>query len=250
MLAAEAGAEGVFGMRFLVTGGAGFIGSALTRHIIGATAHEVVVVDKLTYAGNLDSLASVADDARYRFIRADIVDGASMRDIFAAVEPDAIIHLAAETHVDRSIDGAGAFIQTNLVGTAALLEVALAYWRGLPGPRRDSFRFHHVSTDEVFGSLDGGDGIFTEASPYRPNSPYAASKAGSDHLVRAWHRTYGLPVVLSNCSNNYGPYQFPEKLIPLMILNSLEGKTLPVYGQGQQRARLALSSRTMYARCC
>ncbi len=220
-------------MRFLVTGGAGFIGSALTRHIIGATEHEAVVVDKLTYAGNVDSLAPIADDRRYRFIRADIADGARMRDIIAASEPDAIIHLAAETHVDRSIDGAGAFIQTNLVGTSVLLDAALAWWRSLPPPRRDAFRFHHVSTDEVFGSLDTGAGIFTEVSPYRPNSPYAASKAGSDHLVRAWHRTYGLPVVLSNCSNNYGPYQFPEKLIPLMILNGLEGKPLPVYGQGQ-----------------
>ena len=220
-------------MRFLVTGGAGFIGSALTRHIIAATGHEVVVVDKLTYAGNLDSLAPIADDRRYRFIRADIAEGPRMRDILDAVEPDAIIHLAAETHVDRSIDGAGAFIQTNLVGTSVLLDAALAYWRGLPAARRDAFRFHHVSTDEVFGSLDSGDGIFTEASPYRPNSPYAASKAGSDHLVRAWHHTYGLPTVLSNCSNNYGPYQFPEKLIPLMILNALEGKALPVYGQGE-----------------
>ena len=220
-------------MRFLVTGGAGFIGSALTRHIVGATAHEAVVVDKLTYAGNLDSLAPVADDDRYRFIRADIADGPRMRDLVEAAMPDVIIHLAAETHVDRSIDGAGAFVQTNLVGTSVLLDVALAYWRSLPAGRRDAFRFLHVSTDEVFGSLDGGAGAFAETSSYRPNSPYAASKAGSDHLVRAWHRTYGLPVVISNCSNNYGPYQFPEKLIPLMILNGLEGKKLPVYGQGQ-----------------
>ncbi len=220
-------------MRFLVTGGAGFIGSALVRHIVGATAHEVVVIDKLTYAGNLDSLAAVADDGRFRFIRADIGDGPRMRDILEAVEPDAIVHLAAETHVDRSIDGAGAFIQTNLVGTSVLLDAALAYWLSLPANRRNAFRFHHVSTDEVFGSLDTASGIFTEASPYRPNSPYAASKAGSDHLVRAWHRTYGLPVVLSNCSNNYGPYQFPEKLIPLMILNGLEGKPLPIYGRGE-----------------
>lgn len=220
-------------MRFLVTGGAGFIGSALARHIVNATAHEVTVVDKLTYAGNLDSLAGVADDPRFRFIRADIADGPRMGDILEASAPDTIVHLAAETHVDRSIDGAGAFIQTNIVGTSVLLDAALAYWRGLPARGRDNFRFHHVSTDEVFGSLDSGAGIFTETSPYRPNSPYAASKASSDHLVRAWHRTYGLPVVLSNCSNNYGPYQFPEKLIPLMILNGLEGKTLPVYGQGR-----------------
>ena len=220
-------------MRFLVTGGAGFIGSALVRHIVGATEHEAVVIDKLTYAGNLDSLAAVADDRRFRFIRADIGDGPRMRDILEAAEPDAIVHLAAETHVDRSIDGAGAFIQTNLVGTSVLLDAALAYWLGLPANRRNAFRFHHVSTDEVFGSLDAAAGTFTEASPYRPNSPYAASKAASDHLVRAWHRTYGLPVVLSNCSNNYGPYQFPEKLIPLMILNGLEGKTLPVYGRGE-----------------
>ena len=220
-------------MRFLVTGGAGFIGSALVRHIIGATVHEAVVIDKLTYAGNLDSLAPVADDKRYRFIRADIADGPRMRDVIEAIEPDAIIHLAAETHVDRSIDGAGAFVQTNIVGTSVLLDGALAYWRRLPAGRREAFRFHHVSTDEVFGSLDTGDGVFTEVSPYRPNSPYAASKAASDHLVRAWHRTLGLPVVLSNCSNNYGPYQFPEKLIPLMTLSALEGKPLPVYGRGE-----------------
>ncbi len=221
-------------MRFLVTGGAGFIGSAVVRHLIAETAHEAVAVDKLTYAGNLDSLAPVAGDNRFRFVRADICDGSRMRDLIEATAPDVIMHLAAESHVDRSIDGAGAFIQTNVVGTSVLLDAALAFWRRLPPARRDRFRFHHISTDEVFGSLEtASDAAFTEETPYRPNSPYAASKAASDHLVRAWNRTYGLPVVLSNCSNNYGPYQFPEKLIPLTILNGLEGKRLPVYGRGE-----------------
>lgn len=217
--------------RFIVTGGAGFIGSCVVRLLIGETGHEVLVVDKLTYAGNLDSLAPAASDARYRFLRADICDRAAMQEAVRAFRPDVILHLAAESHVDRSIDGPDDFIRTNVNGTATLLQVALDYWQSLEPERRAQFRFLHVSTDEVFGSL-GSKGIFREDNPYRPNSPYAASKAASDHLVRAWHHTYGLPVVLTNSSNNYGPYQFPEKLIPLMILNALEGKPLPVYGSG------------------
>ena len=228
----SAGARGRMVKRFLVTGGAGFIGSALVRHIVGNTPHHVAVVDKLTYAGNLDSLKPVASSDRYRFFRDDIADADRMRAIVDSVAPDAIIHLAAESHVDRSIEGAAAFVTTNLIGTFALLEAALGYWRGLPpGPKRD-FRFHHVSTDEVFGAL-GATGRFDESTPYRPNSPYSATKAGSDHLVRAWHETYGLPAVVSNCSNNFGPYQFPEKLVPLTILNALEGRELPVYGEGK-----------------
>jgi dTDP-glucose 4,6-dehydratase len=218
--------------RYLVTGGAGFIGSALVRHLIATTAHEVVVLDKLTYAGNLESLVSVVGNPRYRFVRGDIADRTLVGNLLAEFRPNAIIHLAAESHVDRSIDAAADFIQTNIVGTYALLEEALTYWRSLAQAEQDRFRFHHVSTDEVFGALDA-DGAFDEASPYRPTSPYAASKAGSDHLVRAWHHTFGLPIVVSNCSNNYGPYQFPEKLIPLMILNCLEGEKLPVYGRGE-----------------
>jgi dTDP-glucose 4,6-dehydratase len=217
--------------RFLVTGGAGFIGSAVVRHLIENTAHHVLVVDKLTYAGNLDNLASVASNERYRFAQADICSSRDMRDILDSFRPDVLMHLAAESHVDRSIDGPGDFIQTNVVGTFMLLQAALAFWRTLNGEERARFRFHHVSTDEVFGSL-GRDGFFTEETPYSPNSPYSASKASSDHFVRAWYHTYGLPVVLSNCSNNYGPYHFPEKLIPLVTLNALEGKPVPVYGDG------------------
>ncbi len=219
-------------MTILVTGGAGFIGSAVVRRLIGETESMVVNLDKLTYAGNLESLAEVGDHPRYRFERVDICDAARVRRIFEEYQPDAVLHLAAESHVDRSIDGPAEFIQTNLVGTFVLLEEARRYWSALPDERRPSFRFLHVSTDEVFGSL-GPAGFFTEETPYHPNSPYSASKAGSDHLVRAWHHTYGLPVLLTNCSNNYGPYQFPEKLIPLMILNAVAGRPLPVYGRGE-----------------
>jgi dTDP-glucose 4,6-dehydratase len=219
-------------MRILVTGGAGFIGSAVTRHIIERTDDEVCVLDKLTYAGNLNSLAPVAADPRYAFVRADICDRKAVDRVFADFVPDAVMHLAAESHVDRSIDGPAAFIATNVVGTFTMLEAALAYWRSLDAGRRKDFRFLHISTDEVFGSL-GGEGLFREDTPYAPNSPYSASKAGSDHLVRAWRETYGLPTIITNCSNNYGPYHFPEKLIPLTILNGLEGKPLPVYGRGE-----------------
>ncbi len=217
--------------RFLITGGAGFIGSALVRHLICETQHSVLVVDKLTYAGNLESLAPVASDPRYSFVRADIVDADAMEAVFQGFTPDVVMHLAAESHVDRSIDGPAQFIQTNIVGTYTLLEAALRYWRSLPGGRQADFRFHHVSTDEVFGSL-GATGRFTEVTAYAPRSPYSASKAGSDHLVRSWHHTYGLPILVTNCSNNYGPYHFPEKLIPLTIINGLEGRALPVYGSG------------------
>ena len=218
--------------RFLVTGGAGFIGSAVVRHLIRETKHEVVVFDKLTYAGNLASLAPVSNDPRYRFVTGDITDATAVRRLFEAARPDVVLNLAAESHVDRSINGAAAFVQTNIVGTYVLLEAARAYLSTLPRDRQPEFRFLHISTDEVFGSL-GETGRFSEATPYQPNSPYSASKASSDHLVRAWHHTYGLPVLLTNCSNNYGPYQFPEKLIPLIVLNCLEGKELPVYGQGE-----------------
>ncbi|GAB4592770.1 dTDP-glucose 4,6-dehydratase [Edwardsiella tarda] len=220
--------------RILVTGGAGFIGSAVVRHIIAQTSDSVVVVDKLTYAGNLASLAPVAQSDRYAFERADIGDRAAMDRILAQYQPDAIMHLAAESHVDRSIDGPAAFIQTNIVGTYTLLEAARAYWIALPATRRAAFRFHHISTDEVYGDLQGPQDLFREDTPYAPSSPYSASKASSDHLVRAWLRTYGLPVLVTNCSNNYGPYHFPEKLIPLTIINALAGKPLPVYGNGLQ----------------
>ena len=217
--------------RILVTGGAGFIGSAVVRHLIDDTEHQVLVLDKLTYAGNLDSLQPIASHPRYSFVQADILDAPKMREVFASFRPDIVMHLAAESHVDRSIDGPGEFIQTNMVGTYTLLQAALAHWQGLSGADKDAFRFHHISTDEVFGSL-GAEGYFTETTAYDPRSPYSASKAASDHLVRAWHHTFGLPIVVSNCSNNYGPYHFPEKLIPLVILNALEGKPLPVYGDG------------------
>jgi dTDP-glucose 4,6-dehydratase len=217
--------------RFLITGGAGFIGSAVVRHIVRETDHRVCVVDKLTYAGNLSSLTPVANNPRYSFVRADIADADKMKSVFANYRPDVVMHLAAESHVDRSIDGPAAFMQTNIIGTYVLLEATLAHWRALPKGAQNDFRFHHISTDEVFGSLDA-DGSFTEDTAYDPRSPYSASKAASDHLVRSWHHTYGLPVLVTNCSNNYGPYHFPEKLVPLTIINGLEGMKLPVYGTG------------------
>ncbi|QUY46876.1 dTDP-glucose 4,6-dehydratase [Serratia plymuthica] len=220
--------------RILVTGGAGFIGSAVVRHIIEATQDSVVVVDKLTYAGNLESLAVIADNERYAFEQVDICDRTALDRVFAQYRPDVIMHLAAESHVDRSIDGPAAFIETNVVGTYTLLEAARQYWQSLDAEKKQNFRFHHISTDEVYGDLHGTDDLFTETTPYSPSSPYSASKASSDHLVRAWLRTYGLPTIVTNCSNNYGPYHFPEKLIPLVILNAVAGKPLPVYGDGAQ----------------
>ncbi|THD63275.1 dTDP-glucose 4,6-dehydratase [Phenylobacterium sp.] len=219
-------------MKILVTGGAGFIGSAVVRRAI-ADGHQVVNLDKLTYSANLENVASVADHAGYAFEQADICDEAAVRAIFAKHRPDAVMHLAAESHNDRAIEGPLDFVRSNVMGTAVLLEAARAHWNALEGAAKDAFRFHHVSTDEVFGAL-GEDGEFTEATPYDPNSPYSASKAGADHLARAWHRTYGMPVVLTNCSNNYGPFQFPEKLIPTVITRALEGKSIPVYGDGRQ----------------
>lgn len=221
-------------MKFLVTGGAGFIGSAVIRHLINDTDHSIVNVDKLTYAGNLHSLESVSNSDRYVFEQVDICDAEAIKKVYETHQPDIIMHLAAESHVDRSIDGPGEFIQTNILGTYTLLDQARAYWMGLDGEKKEGFRFHHISTDEVYGDLEGTDDLFTETTPYAPSSPYSASKASSDHLVRAWQRTYGLPTLVTNCSNNYGPYHFPEKLIPLIILNALEGKALPVYGKGEQ----------------
>lgn len=221
-------------MKILVTGGAGFIGSAVIRHILQNTQDDVINVDKLTYAGNLSSIAEVLPSEHYAFCQIDICDQKALKEVFLQHRPDAVMHLAAESHVDRSIDGPGEFIQTNIVGTYLLLDVAREYWEQLDPQKKTTFMFHHVSTDEVYGDLDGPEGFFTEDTAYDPSSPYSASKASSDHLVRAWHRTYGFPVVITNCSNNYGPYHFPEKLIPHMILNALKGKPLPVYGDGTQ----------------
>lgn len=221
-------------MKYLITGGAGFIGSAVIRHIIHNTDHTVLNVDKLTYAGNLESLISVSDNSRYQFSQTDICDRAALDQVFNEFKPDAVMHLAAESHVDRSITGPYAFIETNIIGTYHLLEAARQYWNSLEADTKYNFRFHHISTDEVYGDLEGTTDLFTETTSYSPSSPYSASKASSDHLVRAWNRTYGLPTIVTNCSNNYGPFHFPEKLIPLMILNALQGKPLPVYGNGQQ----------------
>ena len=242
--------------KILVTGGAGFIGSAVVRHIIQNTQDSVINLDKLTYAGNLESLTDVADSPRYAFEQVDICDRAELDRVFTQHQPDAVMHLAAESHVDRSIDSAGEFIQTNIVGTFNLLEAARAYWQQMSSEKREAFRFHHISTDEVYGDLHGTDDLFTETTPYAPSSPYSASKASSDHLVRAWLRTYGLPTIVTNCSNNYGPYHFPEKLIPLMILNALDGKPCPCTATGCKSATGCLSKTTRarcircYQRCC
>jgi len=220
-------------IKILVTGGAGFIGSAVIRHIINNSKNDVINVDNLTYAGNEESLTSVKGNNRYTFENVNILDEIEILRIFNQHKPDIVIHLAAESHVDRSIDGPSEFIQTNIIGTYVLLQQARTYWSNLKGEKKDHFRFHHVSTDEVYGDLNETDDLFTEESSYNPSSPYAASKASSDHLVRSWYRTFGLPTLITNCSNNYGPYQFPEKLIPLIILNALEGKKLPIYGTGE-----------------
>jgi dTDP-glucose 4,6-dehydratase len=221
-------------MRILITGGAGFIGSAVIRHIINNTNDEVLNIDKLTYAGNLESLKDIDQNSRYEFKQIDICDKEALEEAFKSFQPNLVMHLAAESHVDRSIDGPAEFINTNIVGTYHLLEVARQYWQTLDDLDKQQFKFHHISTDEVYGDLEGTTDLFTEATPYAPSSPYSASKASSDHLVRAWHRTYGLPILVTNCSNNYGPYHFPEKLIPLVILNALDGKALPIYGKGNQ----------------
>jgi len=226
--------EGSANLKVLVTGGAGFIGSALIRHLVNDLRVETVNVDKLTYAGNLESLTSVIGSPEYHFCHADICDVPAMEQIFGEHRPDAVAHLAAESHVDRSIDGPEAFLETNLLGTGTLLKVTTSYWRELDATAQKRFRFLHISTDEVYGDLDTSDSAFTEETPYAPSSPYAATKAGSDHLVRAWGRTYGLPILITNCSNNYGPYQFPEKLIPHIILSALAGQPLPIYGNGEQ----------------
>lgn len=221
-------------MKILVTGGAGFIGSAVIRYIIKNTQNKVLNIDKLTYAGNLESLQEIEDSSNYQFKQIDICDVEGISQAFNDFQPDLLMHLAAESHVDRSIDGPAEFITTNILGTYTLLEVARKYWSALEPERKQQFRFHHISTDEVYGDLHGTEGLFTETTPYAPSSPYSASKASSDHLVRAWQRTYGLPTIVTNCSNNYGPYHFPEKLIPLVILNALDGKLLPIYGKGDQ----------------
>jgi dTDP-glucose 4,6-dehydratase len=221
-------------MKFLITGGAGFIGSAVIRQIINNTNHSIVNIDKLTYAGNLESLVSIENDPRYIFEKVDICDANEIKRVFGEYQPDIVMHLAAESHVDRSIDRPSVFIQTNIIGTYVLLEEARDYWSSLEGDKKNNFKFHHVSTDEVYGDLEGTDDLFTEKTSYAPSSPYSAAKASSDHLVRAWQRTFDLPTLITNCSNNYGPHQFPEKLIPLIILNALEGKNLPIYGDGKQ----------------